>query len=35
MLVAMTLNVYAVPVVKPETTIGEEAPVLVNAPQFA
>ena len=31
-LVAVTVNVYAVPVVKPETVIGEEAPVPVNPP---
>jgi hypothetical protein len=31
-LAAFTLNVYAVPVVKPETTIGEDAPVFVKQP---
>jgi hypothetical protein len=33
-LVATTVKVYAVPVVKPETVIGEEAPVPVNPPGF-
>jgi len=31
-LVALTLNVYAVPEDKPETTIGEDAPVFVKQP---
>jgi hypothetical protein len=31
-LVAVTVNVYAVPVVKPVTTIGEDAPVPVTPP---
>jgi hypothetical protein len=31
-LVALTLNVYAVPVVNPDTVIGEDAPVLVIHP---
>jgi hypothetical protein len=35
MFVAITLKVYACPVVKPETTIGEEAPTLVFTPQQA
>jgi len=30
--VARTVNVYAVPAVKPETVIGEDAPVPVNEP---
>jgi hypothetical protein len=35
MFVATTLKVYAVPDVKPDTTIGEEAPTLVFTPQQA
>jgi hypothetical protein len=31
-LVAVTLKVYAVPFVRPVTTIGEDAPVPVNPP---
>ena len=31
-LVAVTVNVYAVPVVKPETVIGEEEPTAVIPP---
>jgi hypothetical protein len=31
-LVAVTVNVYAVPLVKPETVIGEEEPVPVKPP---
>jgi hypothetical protein len=31
-LVAVTTNVYAVPVVRPETVIGEEVPVPVKPP---
>jgi hypothetical protein len=31
-LVAVTVNVYAVPVVSPETVIGEEPPVPVSPP---
>ena len=34
-LVATTVQVYAVPLVRPLTTIGEFAPVLVNPPQVA
>ena len=34
-LVAMTVQVYAVPLVRPLTTIGELGPVLVNPPQEA
>jgi hypothetical protein len=30
--VAVTVNVYAVPVVKPETVIGEDVPVPVRPP---
>jgi hypothetical protein len=30
--VALTVNVYAVPLVKPETVIGEDAPVAVIPP---
>jgi hypothetical protein len=35
MFVAITWKVYAVPVVKPATTNGDEAPVVRNTPQFA
>ncbi len=31
-LVAVTVKVYAVPLVRPETTMGEELPVPVNPP---
>ena len=34
-LVAMTVQVYAVPLVRPLTMIGELGPVLENAPQVA
>ena len=34
-LLAITVQVYAVPLERPPTMIGELAPVLVNAPQVA
>ena len=34
-LVAKTVQVYAVPLVRPLTTIGDPAPLLLNPPQVA